>query len=324
MRDKDLVQAQNQLDGMAAGMASALSDTSTGGTAVTSGSQNGFDVDIGSLSAGNNVTVDYTDASNIQHTVTLVRVDDASALPLSNDATADPNDTVVGIDFSGGMSSVVSQISGALSADGMVASNPSGTTLRILDDGSGNATVNSVTATTTATSLTGGVALPLFTDGTEPYTGAITANGSESVGLAGRIAINPDVVADPASLVSYQANTPAGDNTRPDFIYQQLTGASLTYSPETGIGTAAAPFSGSITTYLQQVISQQSEAASSASSLQQGQDMVLSSLQQRFNSTAGVNVDQEMTNLLSLQNSYAANAHVMTAIKDMLDTLMQM
>jgi flagellar hook-associated protein 1 FlgK len=52
--------------------------------------------------------------------------------------------------------------------------------------------------------------------------------------------------------------------------------------------------------------------------------VVLNSLQQRFNDTASVNIDQEMASLLSLQNSYAANARVLSAVKDMLDTLMRM
>jgi flagellar hook-associated protein 1 len=320
MRDQDLVQAQNQIDGLAAGMASALSDKTTSGTAVA----NGFDVDIGSLSAGNNITVDYTDTTtNTPRTLTFVRVDDPSALPLSNGATANPNDTVVGLDFSGGTSSVVSRISSALASTGLTASNPSGTTLEVLDDGGVTATLNSLTTTATATSLTGGSSeLPLFTDGSTPYTGAITSTGSESVGFAGRITVNAAVVADPSSLVKYSASTAAGDSTRPNFIYQQLTGSSVPFSPNTGIGTVATPFSGSISTFLQQVISQQAGAASSATNLQQGQDVVLSSLQQRFNDTSGVNIDQEMTNLLTLQQSYAANAHVLTAANDMFTTLM--
>jgi flagellar hook-associated protein 1 FlgK len=107
-------------------------------------------------------------------------------------------------------------------------------------------------------------------------------------------------------------------------MLQQLTNASLTFSPNTGIGTVTAPFTGSLTTYLRQVISRQGEAASSADNLKQGQDVVLNSLQQRFNNVSGVNVDQEMANLLSLQNSYAANARVMSAVKDMLDALINM
>ncbi len=281
MRDQDLVQAQNQLDALAAGMASALSDKTTAGSPVSALPQNGFDVDIGGLSAGNT--------------------------------------------FSGGMGSVITQINAAFTGTGMVASNPAGTTLEVLDDGTGNTDVNSVSATSTVTTLAGGSAeLPLFTDGSSPYTGAITSRGFESLGLAGRIAVNPAVAADPSTLVAFQAGTAAGDSTRPDFLLQQLTGTSLTFSPNTGIGTVTAPFTGSLTTYLRQVISQQGEAATSADNLKQGQDVVLNSLQQRFNDTSGVNVDQEMANLLTLQNSYSANARVLSAVKAMFDALIQM
>jgi flagellar hook-associated protein 1 FlgK len=224
------------------------------------------------------------------------------------------------------MGSIITQINTALTGTGMTASNPAGSTLRILDDGAGNTVdVDAVSTTVTVTSLAGGSAeFPFFTDGSAPYTGAITSTGEEIVGLAGRIAVNPLVAADPSTLVVYQPGTPAGDSTRPDFIYQQLTGASLIFSPDTGIGTVTAPFNGSLTTYLRQVISQQGEAASSANNLKQGQDVVLNSLQQRFNDAAGVNVDQEMANLLTLQNSYSANARVLSVVKDLFDTLIRM
>jgi flagellar hook-associated protein 1 FlgK len=52
--------------------------------------------------------------------------------------------------------------------------------------------------------------------------------------------------------------------------------------------------------------------------------VVLSSLQQRFDKGSGVNIDQEMSDLLALQNAYAANARVMSTIKDMLTSMMQM
>jgi flagellar hook-associated protein 1 FlgK len=72
------------------------------------------------------------------------------------------------------------------------------------------------------------------------------------------------------------------------------------------------------------VISQQGQAADTPNNLKQGQDVVLNSLQQRFNDSSSVNIDQEMTNLLTLQNSYSANARVLTAVNDMFKTLMQM
>jgi flagellar hook-associated protein 1 len=327
MRDQDLVQAQNQLDALAAGMAQALSDKTSTGTPASPLPQNGFDIDIGALSQGNTITINYTDTlTTTPHTITLVRVDDPAALPLSNTATSTPNDTVFGIDFSGGMASVITQINAALTGTGMVASNPSGTMLEILDDGLANTVdVDALSSTTTVSSLSGGSAeFPLFTDGSAPYTGAITSRGSQSTGFAARISVNPSVVADPSYLIAYQPGTAAGDSMRPDFILQQLSRAALTFSPNTGIGTVTAPFTGSLTTYLRQVVSQQGEAASSANNLKQGQDVVLNSLQQRFNDASGVNVDQEMANLLTLQNSYAANARVMSAVKDMLDALINM
>jgi flagellar hook-associated protein 1 FlgK len=207
----------------------------------------------------------------------------------------------------------------------MTASNPSGTTLEVLDDGAANTVkVNSVSATQTAASLTGSVQLPMFVDGGQPYSGTITSAGSESVGLAGRVSVNASLIANPSALVAYQAGTTSADSTRPNFIYNQMTTAALSFSPLSGVGSATAPYSGSLSGYLSQVTSMQSNSANNATSLQQGQDVVFSALQQRFSSTSGVNIDQEMSDLLNLQNAYAANARVMSTVSSMLTSLMQM
>jgi flagellar hook-associated protein 1 FlgK len=198
--------------------------------------------------------------------------------------------------------------------------------LQFLDDGAGNVVdVNSVSKTTNVSSLTGGTAaLPFFTDGTKIYTGAITSLASEDVGLAQRITVNADLVGDPSKLVTYAAGVASGDSTRPNFILNQLTNATTTFSANTGIGMTSSPFSGTIGTFVRQIISQQGENADAAANLKQGQDVVLSSLQQRFNEASSVNVDEEMTNLLQLQNSYSANARVLSAVRDMLNTLLAM
>jgi flagellar hook-associated protein 1 FlgK len=325
MRDKVLTQAEDQLDQFAAAMASALSDTTTDGTPVSSGAQNGFDLDTAPLLAGNSISVAYTDiGTGTQRKLTFVRVDDPSALPLQNTATLDPNDTVVGIDFSGGTASVAAQINAALSGTGLAASNPSGSTVRLLDDGGVTATLDAASTTSTATSLTGGVQLPFFMDGLTPYSGAITATNPQSVGLAARIGLNPALIADPGKLVSYQAGTLAGDGTRPNFLYDRMVNAALSYGPSAGIGSTSLPFSGNLSTYLRQIVSLQGEAANNATQLKQGQDVVLTALQQRFSHGSSVNVDEEMSNLLTLQNAYAANARVMSTVKDMITQLLQM
>jgi flagellar hook-associated protein 1 FlgK len=220
----------------------------------------------------------------------------------------------------------MAQVAQALGGTGMVVSNPSGNILQVVDDGAGNiCDVTSLTTTKTATTLSSGdVQVPFFTDGTSSYTGAITAQGAQSVGLAGRISVNSALLGDPSKLVAFATGTAVGDSTRPDFLFNQLTSGNMQFSADTGIGTAGQPYTGSISSFLRQVISTQGEAASAASNLKDGQDVVLNSLQQRFNDSSSVNVDQEMATLLTLQNAYAANARVLSTVKDMFDTLLKM
>ena len=319
MRDSILPQAQSQLDEMANQMSQALSNQTTSGTPVTSGAQAGFSVDVGNLSAGNTVQLTYTDAQNTQHRVTIVALGAGGTLPAQPANSSNP---MIGVDFTGGMSSVISQLNAALGAN-LQFSNPSGTVLQVVNAGSGNV-VNSLSATSTVTSLTSGSPqLQLFTDGTQPITGAVTASGSQTTGLAGNIEVNPAIVTSPSSLVDYAANTTAGDATRPNFMLNQMTAATLTYSPATGLGSAEAPYGGTLSQYMGAVISQQSQAANAATNLQQGQDTVLTALQQRFNDQSGVNIDTEMSNLIALQNAYGANARVMSTVQQMMTALMQ-
>jgi flagellar hook-associated protein 1 len=322
MRDSILPQAQNQLDEMANQMSQALSNQTTNGTTATSGSQSGYSVDVGSLSPGNTVQLTYTDSSDTQHTITIVALGAGGTLP-QQDQSSNPDNQTIGINFAGGMSSVVAQLNAALGSN-LQFSNPSSTILQVLNNGSGNV-VDSLSATSTATSLTSGdPQLPLFLDGSTPITGAISASGSQTTGLAGRITVNPSVVASPSSLVTYASGTASGDPTRPDFLLNQMTDASLTYSPTTGIGSASAPYSGTLADYMSQIVSQQSQAANAATNLQQGQDTVVSALQQRFNDESGVNIDTEMSNLIALQNAYGANARVMTTVQQLMAMLLQM
>jgi flagellar hook-associated protein 1 FlgK len=318
MRDTILPQAQGQIDEMANQMSQALSNQTTQGTTVT-GPPAGFSVDIGSLSPGNTVQLTYTNAQNVQQSVTVVALGAGGKLP-AQASTA--TNQVVGVNLSAGMSSVVSQLNAALGGN-LQFSTPSGTVLQVVNNGAGNV-VNSLSATSTTTSLTSGSPqLPLFTDGTAPITGALTADGSQTTGLAGTIEVNPAVVASPSSLVAYAATTTAGDATRPNFLLNQMTAALLTYSPDTGLGSASAPYSATLSDYMGQVVSQQSLAANAATNLQQGQDTVVTALQQRFNDQSGVNIDTEMSNLIALQNAYGANARVMSTIQAMMSTLMQ-
>jgi flagellar hook-associated protein 1 len=321
LRDQTLVQAQTQIDQLAATMSSALSDTTTAATPIA-GSPAGFAVNTSNIQPGNTINLTLTNTgTNAKQQLTIVNVTDPTALPLPNAPNANPK--MIGVNLSGGITSgVLAQLNAQL-GPGLVFSG-SGTTLNVT--GSAATTINSTTTTTTASSLVGGSAqVPLFTDGTTLYTSAFTGAGSQMTGYAGRITVNPALVTNPANFTVYSNSpaTAAGDTTRSDFLYSQLTTASFNYSPQTGLGSTASPFTGTITGFMQQFLSQQANTASTATSLQQGQDVVVSTLQQKFNSVAGVSIDTEMSNLIALQNAYAANAHVMSVVQSMMNTLIQ-
>jgi flagellar hook-associated protein 1 FlgK len=325
LRDETLVQAQAQLDEIAHQLSLALSNRTVQGTPLTG--PDGFSIDLAALQNGNTISLTYTDnLTGQQHRVSIVRVDDAGALPLGNDFTPDPNDTVIGIDFSGGMASVATQLNTALAATGLNFS-AAGSTLSVVDDGGPDLwDVDSLSASiTTSTFNSGDPTMPFFVDGGTGglYTNAVYPGGTQKLGYAARIALNPALREDPSRLVAYAPGTAQGDPTRPDFLEQQLTGATRMFSAGTGIGTASGPYSGTLADFVRQTISFQGASAENAHRLKEGQDVVLTALQSRYNESAGVNVDTEMANLLVLQTAYGANARVLSAVKEMLDALMR-
>jgi flagellar hook-associated protein 1 FlgK len=328
MRDQVLVQAQAQIDEIAHALALALSNHTVTGDPSSSGAAAGLQLDLADLKDGNTITLTYTDnVGGQQQSVTIVRVDDAGALPLSSSFTADPDDTVIGVDFSGGMAAVVLALNTALGATGLVFDNPSGDVLRVLDDGVPDLVdVDEFTASITSSAFdVGELSLPFFVDGgsNSLYTNFVTATGQQKLGFASRIAVNPELKADSSRLVLYASNTQGGDPARPQFLDAQLSAAVRMYSPESGIGTDTQPYEGALNDFIRQAISMQGSAAQNAERLKEGQDIVVNALQERFSERASVNIDAEMARLLQLQTAYGANARVFTAVKEMIDMLMK-
>jgi flagellar hook-associated protein 1 len=334
MRDKTLVEAQNQLDEFAAAMTSAISDREVNGTVATAGAASGFDVDLAGLMAGNRITLNYTDSTTgATGRFQFVRTDSAAGVAnVAAAALSSADNRVIGIDFSGGLASVVTQIQAAL-GPGFTVSNPAGSTLRILDDGAGNTRdVNALVARPGTTALSGASPLgtpelPLFVDSSAPgglYTGSFE-RGSQMRGLAARIDLNAQVAADPSRLVQFQTGptTAQGDPTRPDRIYERLTGPLYSFSPQTGIGGTAFAHRATIQNFAQRIIEAQGNTIESARRLDEGQQIALKAVEARFAERSGVSVDQEMSSLIELQNAYAANARVISAVKEMMDLLIR-
>lgn len=323
MRDSVLPQAQAQLDELAAQLALALSEETVASDAAVDGAAEGFEIDTASMLSGNTISLTYS-VGGVRQNVTIVRVDDPSVLPLSNNVTANPNDVVIGLNFNQPMAGIVADLQAALPAE-VVVSNPSGSVLRFMDDGAADTSdIEALSATVTPAGLAdGSTGMALFVDG---LNGKIFSNSldvpPQKAGFASRIQINPALLTDDTLLVSYDTGVPLGDSTRPLDLLARLTSNTRTYMPSTGIGGSASPFNGSIDEFARRLVSFQSSQAANAERDASAQQVVSSSLQDRFDAQTGVSIDDEMSNLLLLQNAYSANARVISTIQDLFNVLM--
>lgn len=142
-------------------------------------------------------------------------------------------------------------------------------------------------------------------------------NLASGVDNSATIQVNPSLLANTALLLQ--------GATGPDpSISQNLLislGNNYTFA-------AAGSFTNSTTTtlanYSGQVVGQAASAASAASSNSTFQSQLQSQLATQAGSVSGVNIDEELSNLIQYQNTYGANAKVMTVIQTLYDTLMRM
>lgn len=330
LRDRILVETQAHLDEFAAAVTTSLGDRTVAGTAATVGLQQGFNLDLNALQSGNVVTLEYTiQPAGTRQKVSFIAVNNPAALPLPAGATADPNDIEYGIDFSGGMPAAITAIGTALGAPFTV-NNLGAGVVQILDDGAGNTRdINALSARATVTALTDqGLALPLFVDGnagSQLYTGSFDS-GSQKRGFSTGIRVNPALLADPSRLVVFQTiptTTPGGDPARPSFLRDQLQSWETDFTPAIALTGSTAIYRGTSSQFLDRVIAAQTQASSNATALAEGQEVVLSTLRERASAVSGVNTDQELADLVEIQNIYAANARIISSVRDMFDALLR-
>ncbi|WP_293863716.1 flagellar hook-associated protein FlgK [uncultured Alsobacter sp.] len=320
LRDKTLVDAQSQVDELAAGLASAMGNKINAGAAATAGAATGFDVDTTGIQPGNVMTVNVT-VGGVPKTYSFINLATGGTLPAN--ATSNPNDIEVAVDFSN-PATAAAAIGTALGSAFTVSNT--GSTIRILDDGAaGTSDVSAASASITLTGSlqSGSPEFALFVDGAngQPFTGSF-ANGSQKTGLAARLIVNPAVKLDPNLLVKYAATTPSGDTTRPALMLDRLTSTKFTLGLSNGSGGTTA-YTGTMLDFSSRVVAAQGEIAAGAARLDEGQKVVQSSIESRFSAASGVSIDQELTNLVQIQNAYSANARIMSAVKEMMDLLMR-
>ncbi len=298
LRDQVLVQAQEQLDQFAAGLARAVSDEQRVGAAATSGAAQGFSIDTTGFQTGTLITIDTV------------------AQP-----SGQTRKLTINADLSGGLAGLATQIGTALGAGYTVST--SGSTLTILDDGAGGTTdVAGLRASVTQNGLTGAVNFPLFTDGSGPAS-VFTGAGSQVVGFSQRIAVNPQIKTDPSRLVVYNAGVQSGDPARPTALVNSLRDATFAFTTSAPLSGYTAQYNGTVGSFARRIVESQGAAAAAAASLDEGQQVALATVEDRYAAKSGVNIDQELAQLVQLQTAYSANARVITAVKEMMDLLLR-
>ncbi|TXN39503.1 flagellar basal body rod C-terminal domain-containing protein [Methylobacterium sp. WL7] len=360
LRDQILPQAQRQLDDLAGGLASSLTDSSRT-AAMTSGVAS---IDLSGaipatgnkpgagLMAGNTLTISVTDLNNIPRNIILVASNASPPPDITADQTADGTAYVAAFSIKDGPGSYATVIKAVL--DKLKTNNPTLPTLSVDKSTNSNFSAAALASgaaldignITTGTSILGAqanVTLPiattdsatgypqiaLFTDlSTTPppvarlYTGSLDDN-SQRTGFAQRISINPNLVGNTAALTRSSTTDPTASGDRASKIYTALTSNQQTFSSSSGIGGVSAPYRASVVGFAQDVIASQGAASANANALNDTQQTALSTAQGRFAAGAGVNIDQEMSNLIALQTAYGANARILTAARDMLNQLLQ-
>jgi len=194
--------------------------------------------------------------------------------------------------------------------------------------------------------------LTLFTGGngsvpdpTQPYAGGPMQGFAAAFRVNPAIAENPRLLRDGSQAISGSplgaadftpnpADGPAGFTTLLDRVLDNSFGteaqAGLAWAPiaTTGLGpdgTLASPFlaPGDIADFAAQVSASQTGERAAATVAREDAATLAEGLANRFAERSGVDVDRELSLMVTLQNAYAANARVMSTVQAMWDALMQ-
>ena len=143
--------------------------------------------------------------------------------------------------------------------------------------------------------------------GNPPSTGVDFFTGT----TASDLSVNPAVTSDP-SLIAASDDGRAGSNGTARSI------AALSDAPVFDGGTTSIP------KFFANLVSTIGSDINAASTTQQTQELVVNQLKTQRDSVSGVSVDEEMNNLIQYQRAFDASARIVTAVDQMMQTIIQM
>lgn len=131
-------------------------------------------------------------------------------------------------------------------------------------------------------------------------------------GNAGNMAVNQAIVADPSLLQASGTAGATGDGS----VALALAQLAASAQPALGNQTFAASYA--------QSVARLGTALNNVNDQVSTQSSVAGMLATQRSSVSGVNIDEEMTNLMTFQRAYQASAHVVSTVDQMIQTLLAM
>lgn len=348
LRDERLPEAQAQLDEIAHSLALGMADRETtipltGATTRSMDFTDAAEAPVTRASGspqvlrvqdGDRMSISYTQGGR-EKSMTVYFVEDASNPDLL-DRVPDPESAVfvditgVGAQNQGLANRIAAAMNGAMPIGALFSA--AGERLNI-NTTTATVTIDDVALRQASTSPKDGPMLNLFANGNssridqEPYTGALSSAVWDKVGFAGRIGVNVDIADDDTLLVRYDTEhgeVPVGDNFRARYMMDQMTETQFTYSPNTGLGDSTHPYQGTLLDLGRAVVSYQGMEATTLQSLAEDQSTRTTLLEQRHTSMSGVNVDDELAELILLQSAYSASAKVVQTVDRLFEDLLSL
>ena len=152
-------------------------------------------------------------------------------------------------------------------------------------------------------------------------------SGTNLTGMAGNIRVNADIKADPAELSAGRASTtidqqavPVGDPT----VAQAMADAFEARGTIAASGGNLRDVDTTMSGYAADILSFQASETSRTETARDFQQTMYDELKFRADSKSGVNVDEELSNMLVFEQAYNASARVISTVQQMFDTLDRM
>jgi flagellar hook-associated protein 1 FlgK len=152
-------------------------------------------------------------------------------------------------------------------------------------------------------------------------------SGANLTGIAGNIRLNADIQADPAKLsaggviptVDQQA-IPVGDASIAQAMAAAFEARDTIAASGGNVGDVDTTMSG----YAADILSFQASETSRTDTARDFQQTMYDELKFRSDSKSGVNIDEELSNMLVFEQAYNASARVISTVQQMFDTLDRM